>query len=157
MRVRDVMTSDPVCCEAACTLRSVATVMLANDCSAVPILRGGEVLGIVTDRDIACRAVARGWNASEVPAAAVMSAQLVAIHPDQPIQDATRMMKENRIHHLPVIDSEGRLVGIVAQSDLGRRMSDTQFGQMSRETSIRAGNSGPETPKLPVRTTAARI
>ncbi len=151
MRVQDVMTPDPVACEAACTLRTVATVMLANDCSAVPILRAGEVLGIVTDRDIACRAVARGWNAPEVPAAAVMSAQLVAIHPDEPVEEAARLMKENQIHHLPVIDSNGALVGIVAQSDLGRRMSDKEFGEMAKKTSIRGTKVVPGPRHLVVR------
>ena len=47
-------------------------------------------------------------------------------------------MKENRVHHLPVIDGEGRLVGIVAQSDLARRMSNRELGQLARETSVRA-------------------
>jgi CBS domain-containing protein len=155
MKVQDVMTPNPVSCEAACNLRMVATVMLANDCSAVPILRSGEVLGIVTDRDIACRAVARGWNAPEVPAAAVMSAQLVAIHPDEPVEEAARLMKENQIHHLPVIDSEGALVGIVAQSDLGRRMSDNEFGQMARMTSIRGGKDGRQPRPIVVRAPVA--
>lgn len=151
MKVRDVMTPNPIACEAASTLRMVAAVMLSNDCSAVPILRSGEVLGIVTDRDIACRAVARGWNASEVPAAAVMSAQLVAIHPEEPVEEAARLMKENQIHHLPVIDSEGALVGIIAQSDLGRRMSDKEFGQMARKTSIRGGKDAQEPRSVVVR------
>lgn len=149
MRIRDVMTPDPISCEAACTLRVVATVMIANDCAAVPILRGGEVLGIVTDRDIACRAVARGWNAAEVPAAAVMSAQLVAVHPEDSVEDATRMMAQNHIHHLPVIGSDGRLVGIVAQSDIGRRISDAKFGQMARQTSIRQEAVVPEALAVP--------
>ena len=131
------MTPDPVTCEPVTTLRIVATVMLDHDCAAIPVVRDGEVVGIVTDRDIACRAVARGWNAPELPAAAVMSAPLVAIHPDESFEDAVEVMKENHLHHLPVIDDEGRLLGIVAQSDLGRRMTNRELGQLARETSIR--------------------
>ena len=136
------MTPHPVTCEPVTTLRMVATVMLDHDCAAVPVVRDGEVVGIVTDRDIACRAVARGWNAPELPAAAVMSAPLVAIHPDETFEDAVEVMKENHVHHLPVIDDDGRLLGIVAQSDLGRRMTNRELGQLARETSIRGVRRG---------------
>lgn len=131
------MTPDPVTCEPDTPLRLVALLMLDHDCAAVPVVRSGEVAGLVTDRDIVCRAVARGWNAAELPASAVMSAPLVAVHPDESFDDAIQVMKENRVHHLPVIGDDGRLVGIVAQSDLGRRMSNRELGQLARETSIR--------------------
>jgi CBS-domain-containing membrane protein len=72
-----------------------------------------------------------------------MSAPLVAIHPDENFDDAVQVMKENHVHHLPVIDDEGRLLGIVAQSDLGKRMTNRELGQLARETSIRAPNRGP--------------
>ena len=137
MKVREAMTPDPATCEPTTTLRLVAMLMLDHDCAAVPIVSSGEVLGIVTDRDIACRAVARGLNAAELPASAVMSAPLVAIHPDETFDDAAQVMKENHVHHLPVIDDDGRLLGIVAQSDLGRRMTNRELGQLARETSIR--------------------
>ena len=146
MNVRDAMTRDPVTCEPTTSLRLVATIMLDHDCAAVPIVSSGEVLGIVTDRDIVCRAVARGWNAAELPASAVMSAPLVVLHPDEDFEDAAQVMKENHLHHLPVIDDAGRLLGIVAQSDLGRRMSNRELGQLARETSIRGVERG--APKL---------
>jgi len=131
------MTPDPATCDATTSLRLVALLMLDHDCAAVPIVSSGEVVGIVTDRDIACRAVAHGWNAAELPASAVMSSPLVAIHPDETLDDAIQVMKENHVHHLPVIDDEGNLLGIVAQSDLGRRLNNRELGQLARETSIR--------------------
>jgi len=143
MKVRDAMTPDPATCEPTTTLRLVAMLMLDHDCAAVPIVDSGEVVGIVTDRDIACRAVARGWNAAQLPASAVMSAPLVAIHPDETFDDAIQVMRENHVHHLPVIDDEGRLAGIVAQSDLGRRMTNVELGQLTRETSIRGARRWP--------------
>ncbi len=136
------MTPDPVTYGPTTTLRLVATVMLDHDCAAVPIVSSGEVLGIVTDRDIVCRAVARGWDAADLPASAVMSAPLVAVHPDEDFEDAVQVMKENHVHHLPVIGDDGRLLGIVAQSDLGRRMSNRELGELARETSIRGMDRG---------------
>jgi CBS domain-containing protein len=143
MKVRDAMTPDPATCEPATTLRLVAMLMLDHDCAAVPIVDSGEVVGIVTDRDIVCRAVAQGWNAVQLPASAVMSAPLVAIHPDETFDDAIQVMRENHVHHLPVIDDDGRLAGIVAQSDLGRRMTNVELGQLTRETSIRTARRWP--------------
>lgn len=137
MKVRDAMTPNPATCEPTTTLRLVATLMLDHDCAAVPIIHSGEVVGMVTDRDIVCRAVAQGWNSAELPAAVVMSSPLVAVHPDETFDDAVQIMKENHVHHLPVIDENGHLLGIIAQSDLGRRMSNRELGQLARETSIR--------------------
>lgn len=137
------MTRDPATCEPTTTLRLVALLMLDHDCAAVPIVTSGKVVGIITDRDIACRAVARGWNAAELPASAVMSSPLVAVAPDETLADAAQVMKENHVHHLPVIDDEGRLLGIVAQSDLGRRMTNRELGQLTRETSIRGPQRAP--------------
>ena len=96
----------------------------------VPIMSSGEVLGIVTHRDIACRAVARGWNGAELPASAVMSSPLVAIRPDETF--------------------DGRLLGIVAQADLGRRMSNRELGQLARETAIRGVDRGPRSSCAPM-------
>ncbi len=143
MKVRDAMTPDPATCQPTTALRLVATLMLDHDCAAVPIVSGEEVVGIVTDRDIACRAVARGWNAAELPASAVMTSPLVAINPDETFDDAIQVMSENHVHHLPVIDDDGRLVGIVAQSDLGRRLTNRELGLLARETSIRRKGRGP--------------
>ena len=137
MRVRDAMTPNPVTCEPTTMLRVVASMMVDHDCAAVPIVRSGELLGIVTDRDIACRAVARGWNAAETPAAIVMSAPLLAIHSEEWFENAVQLMKDNHVHHLPVIDDDGRLVGILAESDLARRMSNRELGQLARETNVR--------------------
>ena len=148
MKVREAMTRDPVACESTVSLQRVAMAMLDHDCAAVPITRANRVIGIVTDRDIACRAVARGWHAAELPATAVMSSPLVAVGPDDEFDDAVQVMEENHVHHLPVIDARGRLLGIVAQSDLGRRMSNRELGKLARETSIRAERAPAGAPLL---------
>jgi CBS domain-containing protein len=142
MNVRDAMTPDPITCEPTTLLQQVATIMLDHDCAAVPIVSAGEVIGIVTDRDIVCRAVARGMNAAVRPASEVMSSPLVAIHPDETFEEAAQVMRENHVHHLPVIDDHGTLLGIVAQSDLGRLMSNRELGQLARATSIRGVDRG---------------
>ena len=137
MLVRDFMTRQPVTSEPTTSLRLVAQLMATHDCAAIPIVRSNAVVGIVTDRDIACRAVAPGWNTSEIPAGAVMTSPAIAVHPEETWEMAVELMKENHIHHLIVIDDDGAPLGIIAQSDLGRRMNNRELGDLARATSIR--------------------
>lgn len=131
------MTTSPATCEPTTSLRVVAQLMNVHDCAAIPITRDGELVGIITDRDIACRAVAKESNAPDMPVSAFMTEPVIAVGPDDPLDMAAELMSENRIHHLPVMTSDGRLVGMLAQSDLGRRMTNREFGEMARRTSIR--------------------
>lgn len=137
MKVHEAMTTSPATCEPTTSLRVVAELMNVHDCAAIPITRNGELVGIITDRDIACRAVAKESNAPDMPVSEFMTRPVIAVGPDDPLDTAAELMSENRIHHLPVMTSEGRLVGMLAQSDLGRRMTNREFGEMARRTSIR--------------------
>jgi CBS domain-containing protein len=137
MRVRDAMTRGPATCEPTTTLRLVARLMSDHDCAAIPVTDSGRLVGIITDRDIAVRAVALRDDAPAVEAAECMSAPVITISADEPIENAVALLTENAIHHLPVIDDMGMLVGVLAQSDLGRRMTNREFGQLARNTSIR--------------------
>lgn len=132
------MTTSPATCEPTTSLRVAAQLMDVHDCAAIPVTRNGELVGIITDRDIACRAVARASNAADLPVQEFMTAPVIAVRPEDPLDKAAELMSENRIHHLPVISNEGRVIGVLAQSDLGRRMTNREFGEMARRTSIRA-------------------
>ena len=138
MRVRDAMTVSPATCEPGTRLRLVAQLMSDHDCAAIPVTRSGKLVGIITDRDIVCRGVALSDSAPELPAERCMSQPVIAVAPDEPLERAIALMEENAIHHLPVIKADGTLVGIVAQSDLGRRMTNREFGALARLTSIRS-------------------
>jgi CBS domain-containing protein len=137
MKVHDAMTTTPATCEPTTSLRIAAQLMDAHDCAAIPVTRNGELVGIITDRDIACRAVAKANNAADLLVQEFMTAPVIAVNPDDPLDKAAELMSENRIHHLPVITTDGRVVGVLAQSDLGRRMTNREFGEMARRTSIR--------------------
>lgn len=138
MRVRDAMTPTPATCEASTPLRLAAQLMSDHDCAAVPVTDSGRLVGIITDRDVACRGTARFEEAASMPVQRFMSRPVITIAPDDSVEKAIELMEENAIHHLPVIDTSGALLGIVAQSDLGRRMTNREFGRMARSTSIRS-------------------
>ncbi len=137
MRVRDAMTRDPATCEPSTTLRLVARLMSDHDCAAIPVTESGRLVGIITDRDIAVRGVALRNEAAMLAVRDCMSAPVIAVDASEPIENAVALMTENVVHHLPVIDEKGMLVGILAQSDLGRRMTNREFGELARNTSIR--------------------
>lgn len=139
------MTRNPATCAPATSLRLVAQLMADHDCSSIPIVDSGRLVGVVTDRDISCRAVARGVDAATLPASAVMSPCVIAVGPDEPLERAIDLMEVNSIHHLAVIGGDGSLIGVLAQSDIGRRLTNREFGQLARKTSIRSRRSDRET------------
>jgi CBS domain-containing protein len=108
-----------------------------HDCAAIPIVDSGRLVGLVTDRDIACRAVVRGGDAPTLPASSIMSPCVIAVGPDEPLEKAINLMEENVIHHLAVIGRDGSLIGMIAQSDVGRRLTNRELGELVRKTSIR--------------------
>ena len=131
------MTAGPATCEPSTSLRLVARLMTDHDCAAIPVTDSGRLVGIITDRDIAVRGVGLHDDAPLLEARECMSSPVIAITPDEPIEKAIELMTGNVVHHLPVIDGRGMLVGILAQSDVGRRMTNREFGQLARGTSIR--------------------
>jgi CBS domain-containing protein len=141
MKVRDAMTPSPAVCEFNTSLRLAAQLMSDHDCAAIPVTSSGKLVGIITDRDIACRAVALRNDAPQLPVSSCMSQPVIAVGPDDEVEKAISLMEENAIHHLPVIGPDGTLVGMLAQSDLGRRMTNREFGALTRMTSIRSRHS----------------
>ncbi len=122
MRVKDIMSADPVCCTPSSSLREVAEMMVAYDCGEIPLCdEAGKPLGVVTDRDIVCRLVAKGRDPLESTAEEIMSTPVVTAHPDMTLDDAARLMEQYQVRRLPVVDDGGVICGIVAQADVARR------------------------------------
>lgn len=124
MDVRDLMTADPVCCDADTGLQDVAKMMVDNDCGAIPVIDDGRPVGIVTDRDIACRAVAEGKNPLEMTAGEIMSSPVEAVTEETSLEDLCELMEDEQIRRVVVVDDEGRVCGIVAQADLAEYADD---------------------------------
>ena len=116
MRVQDVMTSSPICCKPNDSVEEVATMMREHDCGAVPVCAANALVGMITDRDIACRAVAAGKTAMAVRD--VMTAPVYTVHQEDDVQAAIDTMEARQVRRLPVVDDGGNVVGIVAPSDL---------------------------------------
>jgi CBS domain-containing protein len=90
---------------------------------------------MLTDRDIAIRVVAEGRNPDQVTVAEVASQQVVTIDPQQDLDEALRIMAKHQVRRLPVVEEDGKLVGVVAQADVAREGDDKQTGKLVEEIS----------------------
>jgi CBS domain-containing protein len=115
--IREVMTADPRTVEPSATLADAARAMRDDDVGAVLVVDNGNVTGIVTDRDIAVRAVADGADPETTKVADVCSEQLTTLTVDQTVEDAIRIVRERAVRRIPVLQ-DGRAAGIVTIGDL---------------------------------------
>ncbi len=121
MRTNDVMTPNPACCRPETPLEEVAALMLENDCGEIPVVDSlGRPIGVVTDRDICCRVVARGMSPSDLDASDCMTTPCITIQNNATIDDCVRLLEEHMIRRVPVVDDTGRCCGIVSQADVAQ-------------------------------------
>lgn len=118
MLIKDVMTASPTCCKPADRLDSVAKLMLDHDCGEIPVCDGKKLVGVVTDRDIVCRAIAVGKTPAAVPVSDVMTRDVYTVGEDDKLEQALELMETKLVRRLPVVDFSGKVIGIVSQADL---------------------------------------
>jgi len=117
MKVQNLMTTDVQCCKRGDTIENAAKIMVQEDCGAVPVCENDKVVGIVTDRDIVTKIVAKGaWKNATV--GDCMTNEVVCCTSDTDAHEAADMMAKHQIRRLPVVDNTGKLIGICAIGDL---------------------------------------
>src|SRR5262245_2006777 len=117
MRVKDIMTDTISCCTPETSLADVARKMVVHDCGALPVIDDQDhdrPLGVVTDRDIVCRALAMGRNPLEMTAGECMTSPAYTVHPEDTLDDCCQMLEEHQVRRAVVIDEHGRCCGMVA-------------------------------------------
>jgi CBS domain-containing protein len=138
MNVKDLMSFHPHCCTPETTLRDAAKMMSDCDCGALPVVEFGDrerPIGIITDRDIACRAVAKGKDPIETTVGECMSTHLSTINQDASIEECCNAMERLKIRRMLVVNGKGQLCGIVSQADVALRMAEDQAAELVREVS----------------------
>jgi CBS domain-containing protein len=116
-QVKDVMTQRPVTLDADASLADAARLMRDRGIGDVIVVDGDNAEGIVTDRDIVIRAIADGADPTRTPLRDVVSGDLAAVGPDDPVERAIELMRERAIRRLPVLES-GKPVGVLSLGDL---------------------------------------
>ncbi|MBI5957749.1 MAG: CBS domain-containing protein [Chloroflexi bacterium] len=125
IKCREVMTQDPVCCLASDRVATVAELMRAHDIGAVPVVNDPtmkQLIGIVTDRDLALRVVSQGRDIETTTVAHVMTPNPWASSASDDVEDVLRIMAQHQVRRVPITVEDGQLVGIIAQADVATRL-----------------------------------
>lgn len=135
MKVHEIMTEEPQCCTEDTSLQEAAELMRDWDCGEIPVVdQQGRPVGVITDRDICCRAVAENRPISS-QVQEIMSTPVITVRQDEDVERCIELMDENKIRRIPVVDSDGICCGMIAQADLARELSDAEIGHVVHDIS----------------------
>src|ERR1700728_4740022 len=129
-KIRDIMTPDPVGVYYDQTIADTARVMRDAGVGAVLVVNGDSLSGVVTDRDLVVRGLAEGAG-PDSPVGPLCSAKLVGVEADAAADEAERLMAENAVRRLPVIDA-GQIVGMVTLGDLAATDGNSPLAALSK-------------------------
>ena len=123
MKVSEVMTREVETIRPDQTAQDAARFMLNADAGSIPVADGGRLIGMITDRDIAVRGIAKGYG-PDTPVRELMTNDLVVVRIDDDIEEAAEKMSDAQVRRLPVIDHEERLCGILSLGDIAREADE---------------------------------
>ncbi len=128
MLLKDIMTKNPIEIPVIESVMDAAEKMKELNVGAIPVFKDDRVVGIVTDRDIAVRAVADGKNPKDTPVMDIMSRNVISCHENTDLKEAAHIMENNKVRRLVVTDSSGKAVGIVSLGDIATKAKMMDLG-----------------------------
>ena len=148
MRAKEIMTANPQCVSATDKVGTVAKLMRDADCGSIPVVDDatGRVVGIITDRDLTVRVLAGGGRGSDTVVTDVMTGYPYSARPDDDLRHVEKIMVDRQIRRVPVVDVDGRCVGIISQGDIARAALATPDAVSDHEVAIvveRISSRGP--------------
>jgi len=133
-KIREVMTPAPATIQADRPATEAAQKMKEADAGMIPVMTNGNLLGTVTDRDIALRIVAEGKDPQSTLVGEIASTDPITVAPDEDLDAALEKMAKHQVRRLPVVE-DGRLIGVVAQADVAREGDEKDVGHTVEEIS----------------------
>ena len=138
------MTKDPVCCLPNDSAAKAAEMMKSENIGSIPVIENEQsqkLVGIVTDRDLALRIVAGALDAKSTKVETVMTRKVETCLADNDLQKALDVMVEHQLRRIPVVDSDNKIVGIIAQADVATRVDEPEkTAEMVKKISQANGN-----------------
>lgn len=133
MKAQELMTKTPASCTPESAVREAAQLMREHDCGCIAVVEKGtmRLVGVVTDRDIACRCVAMGGG-PETRVEEIMTTGPRSCHPDDDVAAVEQIMMQAQVRRVPVVDGRGSCVGMIAQADLAVRDRGVSEGELGR-------------------------
>ena len=136
MKAKDLMSTEVKCCAEYNTLNTAAQMMWENDIGCVPVVdKEGRAIGVLTDRDICMGAYFQGVPLTGALVTSAMSKQVFSCAPDDEVAAAEKLMKQNQIHRLLVLDARGRPVGVISLNDIAREGAHEAEAKTARQVS----------------------
>ena len=135
MKVKDVMHAGAEWVEPKTPVSDVAKKMRELDIGAVPVGENDRLVGMVTDRDITCRAVAEGTDLSKITAGDIMTKGIKYCRDTEELEDAVRIMEGEKIRRMPVIDEDKRMVGMLSLGDISHGAPQQLGGEVLKAVS----------------------
>jgi CBS domain-containing protein len=132
--VSDVMSDNPATVTSTTQVVEAAQLLQREDIGSVPVVDDGRLVGILTDRDIALRVIAEDRSTTGLTVGEIASRDLATVEPGESLDRALHLMAQRQVRRLPVIERD-RLVGIVAQADIARRLPEAETGDMVEQIS----------------------
>ena len=121
MKVKEAMSVNPTCCTPNDTVQHVAKMMCDLNVGSIPVIadhQSRSLMGIITDRDLCCRVLALGLNATSTPIQEFVTYNPAICRDGENVETCERLMQEHQVRRIPVVDKENSVIGIVAQADL---------------------------------------
>lgn len=138
-KCNEVMTKDLVCCLPDDTVAKAAQLMQRDNIGSIPVIENDQtqkLVGIVTDRDLVLKVIAKGQDAKTTKVEAVMTRQVVTCHAEDDVQKALDAMAEHQLRRIPIVDETHKIVGIIAQADVATRVNQPKkTAEMVKEIS----------------------
>jgi CBS domain-containing protein len=136
MKVESIMTPDVVCCSRETSLEDVARMMAEHECGVVPVIKDEktrEIVGIITDRDIVCRSLAKGKDPVQMTAADCMTKKVYKCDRDTNVVDCLDTMERHHIRRVPVVDKNKACCGIVTLTNIAGTLPVQTTGNLVKE------------------------
>jgi CBS domain-containing protein len=147
MKISELMTRNPCTVTPDTPVSDAARLMKEEDVGIIPVVERvggaetrGRLVGVVTDRDIAVRHVADG-RSGDAPVRDVMSSGVRTAGPDDSVESVMKLMGEEQVRRIPIVDERGSLVGVVSQADLARKAKDAEKVERTVEAISQPGGS----------------
>jgi CBS domain-containing protein len=137
-KVKDIMTRDPQLCTPNDRLQEAACLMVDFDCGEIPVVEHDtdrRPIGVITDRDIVCRAVAAGRNPLDLRVGDCMTSPCFSVSEEATLDECCVIMEERQIRRVPVVNALGQCCGIVSQADIAAHTAEVKTGEVVREVS----------------------
>lgn len=138
MKIKEVMSENPVCCLATDSAQAVARIMCERNIGAIPVVDDQQsklLLGVITDRDLCCAVIAGGLDPKSTPIQKFISQHLVTCRDGENIDHCERAMQEHQVRRVPVVDGQNHVIGIVSQADLALKGKPERVSKVVAEIS----------------------